>query len=80
MKIYIVHSFGDEHKMWSDSKICGYYTDLTKLTAAVNKNREELGISSEVNVDYYICREQFNQLQDFMETGLIEIAESDEWN
>lgn len=80
MKIYIVRSFPDEHKMWGEDKICGYYTNTVDLAVAVNKHREELGIPAKINAYRLIFTEDFRTLADYMYTGLIEIVDSDVWN
>ena len=79
MKLYIVKAYADERKINIYADVCGYYTSKTALIRAINANREELGIATDVNVAALIRNDDFRTLNTAAETGNIEITETNIW-
>ena len=79
MKIYIIKAYSDERKLNAYADICGYYTSKTALIRAINANREELGIATDVNVAALIRNDDFRTLNTAAETGNVEITETNIW-
>lgn len=79
MKLYIVKAYSDERKLNAYADVCGYYTSKTALIRAINANREELGIDTDVNVAALIRNDDFRTLNMAAETGNIEITETNIW-
>ena len=79
MKLYIVKAYADERKINIYADVCGYYTSKTALIRAINANRAELGIATDVNVAALIRNDDFRTLNTAAEIGNIEITETNIW-
>lgn len=79
MKLYIVKTYSDERKLNAYADVCGYYTSKTALIRAINANRAELGIDTDVNVAALIRNDDFRTLNMAAELGNVEITETNTW-